>query len=153
MLPLRLDSIDSDKHKMNFIHSSKQIRFYFGFLIRQIPMARFKDKNDTLSSFNSSEVIEVSDDEDDSELSEENEKDIDDDSESISSSDEYDGKFRAAKRFKKMIADENSFKFNVMKILKQSCEVAGDFVVSGKLHTTPLIAIMLKVKCQCCKKS
>lgn len=62
-----------------------------------------------------------------------------------SSSDSYEAKYRAPKRFKKTNSGEDSFKLKVMKVLKQSCKVAGDYAVSGKIDSTPLVAILVKV--------
>lgn len=109
------------------------------------------NENDTIPSFNSSELIEEiidndgngKDDEkmDDEDIGEDDDDSVCNDS-SSSSLDPYEG---TPKRFKKAVINKNSFKHKVMQILLQSCEVAGDFAVSGKLESTPLVAISLKV--------
>lgn len=106
------------------------------------------NENDSIPSFNSSELIEEveSDDneEDEDEVEDEDDEEIEDEVEDEDYDGSSDGTHMAAKRLK-MIADENSFKFDVMKVLKRSCKVAGDYAVSGKLVRTPLVAISLKV--------
>lgn len=111
------------------------------------------NENDTIPSFNSSELIEEVDDDDDNleEGIDNNEyvEGVDDtenkDDSSRSSLDSCELMYRPAKRFKSAVANEDLFKMKVMKILKESSEVAGDFAVSGKLDRTPLLAISLKV--------
>ncbi|XP_037040205.1 uncharacterized protein LOC119077132 [Bradysia coprophila] len=108
-------------------------------------MDGFND-DDTIPSFNSSALIEESDEDDGNIEGGIDYEYVDDDDRSRSSLDSYEGTYRTTKRFKNAIATENSFKMNVMKILKRSCEVAGDFAVSGRMDRTPLIAISLKNK-------
>lgn len=123
------------------------------------------NENDTIPSFNSSELIEevddddIEEDEDDVEDDdiEEGEDDVEDEEigedddnsenedDNNSSVDSYEAKYRTTKRLKTMTAADSSFKMKVMKVLKQSWKVAGDFAVSGKLNHTPLVAISLKV--------
>lgn len=111
------------------------------------------NENDTIPSFNSSDLIEEIDEDDDNFEAINNKEcmqsvdgtENNDDDSSRSSSDSYGPMHRPNKRFKKAVTTENLFKMEVMKILKQSCEVAGDFAVSGKFDRTPLVAISLKV--------
>lgn len=118
------------------------------------------NEDDTIPSFNASELIEEVDDDDNSigeeeiEVEEESNDENGDDSENededkddeSSSMESYEGTYRNTKRFKKMTSDESSFKIKVLSVLRKSCEVAGDFAVSGKLERTPLIVISLKVR-------
>lgn len=110
------------------------------------------NEDDTIPSFNASELIEEVDEEEEEEEDDNVEEDnehvenvnaAEDQDDSRSSLDSYEGTYRTTKRFKHTVATE--FKLKVMQLLKQSCEVAGDFAISGKLDRTPLCAISLKV--------
>ncbi|KAG4073583.1 hypothetical protein HA402_000807 [Bradysia odoriphaga] len=115
-------------------------------------MDGFND-DDTIPSFNSSELIEEVDEDDDNFEEGIDYEYVDDtennDDRSRSSLDSYEGTYRTTKRFKSANATENLFKMKVMKILKRSCEVAGDFAISGRMDRTPLLAISLKNKRDC----
>lgn len=110
-------------------------------------------ESDTIPSFYSSAEVDENDDSeriDDTEIEYQDIGGDDDDSvaeeSSGSSSDSHESPTcSAAKRFKKAICNGKSFKSKIMQVLTQSCEVAGDFAVSGRLDRTPLVAISLKV--------